>query len=87
MKTNGRYDTAGTIENQYETGSGNSVLKNLRGISTVAEMNLAETLALIRTIDEMVDRYFAAVRSGAVLNYEPMTEVFCKIIAQSRTEG
>lgn len=57
MKTDGRYDTAGLEENEYEHGSNNSVLKNLRGINTVAGMEQAETLALLKTTEEMFDSF------------------------------
>jgi cell filamentation protein len=57
MKQSGRYDTAGLEENEYEPGSNNSVLKNLCGITTVAGMEQAETLALLKATEEMFDRF------------------------------
>jgi cell filamentation protein len=57
MKTDGRYDTAGLEENEYEHGSNNSVLKNLCGITTVAGMEQAETLALLKATEEMFDSF------------------------------
>lgn len=52
-----RYDTAGLDENVYEPGSNGTVLKNLCGIVTVDEMERAETLALLQTTEEMLDRF------------------------------
>lgn len=57
MKQGGRYDTTGLEENAYEPGSNNSVLKNLCGITTVAGMEQAETLALLKATEEMLDRF------------------------------
>jgi len=57
MKQGGRYDTAGLEENEYEPSSNNSVLKNLCGITTVAGMELAETLALLQTTEKMFDLF------------------------------
>jgi len=55
MKQGSRYDTAGLEENEYEPGSNNSVLKNLSGITTVIGMEQAETLALLKSTEEMFD--------------------------------
>jgi cell filamentation protein len=57
MKQGSRYDTAGLEENEYEPGSNNSVLKNLCGITAVAGMEQAETLALLKATEEMFDRF------------------------------
>lgn len=57
MKKGGRYDTTGLEENEYEPGSNNLVLKNLCGIITVVEIEQAETLALLQTTEEMLDRF------------------------------
>ncbi len=57
MKTTGRYDTAGLGENAYEPGSNGKVLKNLRGITSVTAMERAETLALLRATEAMLDRF------------------------------
>ncbi|MBW4054512.1 MAG: cell filamentation protein Fic [Proteobacteria bacterium] len=57
MKQDGRYDTTGLEENEYEPGSNNSVLKNLCGITTVAGMEQAETLALLKATEEMFDSF------------------------------
>jgi len=57
MKKGDRYDTTGLEETECEPESNNSVLKNLCGITTVAEMEKAETLALLQTTEEMLDRF------------------------------
>lgn len=57
MKKADRYDTTGLEETEYEPGSNDLVLKNLCGITTVAKMEQAETLALLHTTDEMLDRF------------------------------
>lgn len=57
MKQGDRYDTTGLVESQYEPGSNDLVLKNLLGITTVAEMERAETLALLQATEEMLDRF------------------------------
>lgn len=55
MKTTGRYTTAGLEE--YEPGSNGKVLKNLCGITTVAGMEQAETLALLQATEAMFERF------------------------------
>ena len=67
MKTDGRFDTAGLEENEYEHGSNNSILKNLCGITTVAGMEQAETLALVETLIRGMTR-----RSPPVLGSGPV---------------
>lgn len=57
MKTTGRYDTEGLKETEYEPGSNETVLKNLLGINTITAMNQAETLTLLQTTEEMLDRF------------------------------
>lgn len=57
MKTSDRYDTTGLDENEFEPGSGGTVLKNLRGIVTVTAMEQAETVALLDTTEAMFDRF------------------------------
>ncbi len=57
MKTTDRYATAGIDENEYEPNSNGTVLKNLRGITTIAGMEQAETLALLQSTEEMIDRF------------------------------
>ncbi|MFZ4437813.1 MAG: hypothetical protein ACOYOS_05250 [Syntrophales bacterium] len=56
MKTTDRYATAGD-ENEYEPGSNGTVLKNLCGITTIAGMEQAETLALVQSTEEMLDQH------------------------------
>ena len=56
MKTTDRYATAGD-ENEYEPGSNGTVLKNLCGVATIAGMEQAETLALVQSTEEMLDRF------------------------------
>lgn len=51
-----RYDTDGQLEAQYEPGSGDTVLKNLLGITDLAEMELIESQELLRVTDEIIDR-------------------------------
>jgi cell filamentation protein len=48
MSPTDRYDTSGLPEDQYEPGSGGTVLRNLLGITTREEMEIAETAALWR---------------------------------------
>ena len=55
--TTGRYTTAGLEETEYQPGSNGTVLKNLRGIITSVDMELAETLALLQTTERMFDRF------------------------------
>lgn len=56
MKTTDRYAAAGD-ENEYEPDSNGTVLKNLRGITTIAGMEQAETLALVQSTEEMLDHF------------------------------
>ncbi|MCF6267600.1 MAG: Fic family protein [Desulfuromusa sp.] len=53
--TSARYDTTGLSENQYEPGSDGSVLKNLLGIKTQAEMEIVETTELLRTSEQLLE--------------------------------
>jgi cell filamentation protein len=57
MQSNDRYSTAGLDENEYEPGSHDKVLKNLCGITTIAGIEQAETLALLKSTEEMLDRF------------------------------
>lgn len=57
MSTGARYDTSGLDEAQYQPGSNDTVLKNLLGITDPAEMDRAETLALLQTTEAMIDRF------------------------------
>ena len=50
---NGRYDTTGNVEGQYEPGSGNRVLANKLGIIDAGEMDDVE-LDLLDRLDEDV---------------------------------
>lgn len=50
-----RYDTKGFSESQFEPGSDSTVLKNRLGITSPAEMQRAETMALLQTTEAMVD--------------------------------
>lgn len=43
------------IENQYEPGSNNQVLKNMRGIISASEMDKREKEEQLRAIDELTD--------------------------------
>jgi cell filamentation protein len=57
MKKGNRYDTSQLIENQYEEGSHNQVLKNLRGIRNKRTMEQLETHDLLRATDQLIDYY------------------------------
>ena len=57
MKKTGCYDTAGLIEDQYEPGSNNQVLKNLLGIKSKQEINQIETKELLRVTNQMTEYY------------------------------
>lgn len=57
MSPDDRYDVSGLTEAQFEPGSDGQVLKNLRGIKSSAEMDVAEATALVRTMDSMVRTY------------------------------
>jgi len=52
VKEKGRYDTSGSVENTFELGSRNRVLKNLPGIKGKKEMDRAETEALQEATDK-----------------------------------
>jgi cell filamentation protein len=52
-----RYDTEGYEESQFEPGSDGTVLKNRLGIRSLAEMQQAETMALLRTTEAMADSF------------------------------
>jgi cell filamentation protein len=49
-----RYDPSGAAEGQFEPGSNNHVLRNLRGIVDPAEMDRLETAELARTVGELI---------------------------------
>jgi cell filamentation protein len=52
-----RYETEGYEESQFEPDSGGTVLKNRLGITSLAEMQQAETMALLRTTEAMADSF------------------------------
>ncbi|HEY7746881.1 MAG TPA: Fic family protein [Desulfuromonadales bacterium] len=49
-----RYDTFGLPEDQYEPGSDGTVLRNLLGITSREEMEIAETAALWRAQEQLL---------------------------------
>lgn len=57
MKKDGRYDVSNLPEAQFEPGSNELVLKNLRGIKSKEEMERVEALELARTVDRLVREY------------------------------
>ena len=57
MKNNGRYDVAGLIEAQFESGSNDLVIKNRLGITSPQEMDDAEARALERAMVGFVGKY------------------------------
>jgi cell filamentation protein len=57
MSPENRYDVSGLSEAQFEPGSDGLVLKNLRGIKSPAEMDVAEANALIDAVDRLVRSY------------------------------
>ena len=57
MKKSKRYNTAHFIEDQYEPGSNNQVLKNKLGITNPDEMDDIEVIALKEATDNMVRKF------------------------------
>ncbi|OGW21563.1 MAG: hypothetical protein A2077_00365 [Nitrospirae bacterium GWC2_46_6] len=57
MKKSGRYKTAHSIEDQFEPGSNNQVLKNKLGITNPDEMDDTEAIALKEATDNMVRKF------------------------------
>jgi hypothetical protein len=57
MSPDDRYDVSGLNEAQFEPGSDGSVLKNQLGITSPAEMDVAEANALVETVDRLVRLY------------------------------
>lgn len=57
MKKTGRYSTSNLIEDQFEPGSNDHVLKNLIGITTVEEMDRVEAETLEMAVDKLVRTY------------------------------
>ena len=57
MKKSKRYNTSHFIEDQYEPGSNNQVLKNKLGITNPDEMDDIEVIALKDATDNMVRKF------------------------------
>ena len=57
MSPDDRYDVSGLSETQFEPGSDGLVLKNLLGIISPAEMDIAEAKALVAAVDRLVRLY------------------------------
>lgn len=57
-----RYDVSDLREGQFEPGSKDLVLRNKLGITTVDEMNFAETAALARATEAFVNQFDAQHR-------------------------
>ena len=54
MRQRGKYDASGLLEAQFEPGSRGKVLKNLRGITSKREMDVAEAQEQLRTLRELM---------------------------------
>ncbi|MCD4813943.1 Fic family protein [bacterium] len=65
MKKEGRYSTQGSIEDHYEPGSGNRVLKNKMGIKKIHEMDQVENDELLRVLKECTEKYDIVQRFNA----------------------
>jgi cell filamentation protein len=65
MKKN-RYDTSHLVDDQYEPGSNNQVLKNKFGITSVSEMDRYEKEEQLRALDELTDIFEKDHRFSAV---------------------
>jgi cell filamentation protein len=61
-----RYDTSGMVEDMYEPGSQNLVLKNVQGITDKQVMDEAETRAYLSVMHRVLDRYDRDYQFGAV---------------------
>jgi len=57
MKKSKRYDTSHFIEDQYEPGSNNQVLKNKLGITNPDEMDKSEKKEQLHAMDELTDLF------------------------------
>lgn len=57
MSPDDRYDVSGLSEAQFEPGSDGLVLKNLLGIASPDEMDIAEANALVVAVDRLVRMY------------------------------
>jgi cell filamentation protein len=55
----GRYSTRGSVEDQFEPGSRNRVLKNIQGIKTIKHMDIVENYALMAVLIKCVKKYSA----------------------------
>jgi cell filamentation protein len=60
-----RYDASGVAEGQFEPGSDDRVLRNLRGVVDPEEMDRLETAELARTLDELIHEVDAGHRFTA----------------------
>lgn len=65
MKKSPRYDTSHLIQDQFEPGSNNQVLKNKLGITSHDEMNDAEAFALKDATDKLIRKLSADHRFTA----------------------
>jgi cell filamentation protein len=61
-----RYDVSDAAEGQFEPGSNNQVLRNLRGIIDPGEMDRLETSELARALGELIHEIDASHRFLAV---------------------
>ncbi|MFH1026028.1 MAG: Fic family protein [Nitrospirota bacterium] len=57
MKKSRRYDTSHLIENQFEPGSNEQVLKNKLGVINPAKMDKREKEEQLRAMDELTDLF------------------------------
>lgn len=65
MSPDDRYDVSELTEAQFEPGSDGLVLKNLPGIKSSAEMDVAEASALVKAMDRFIRMYDEAHRFTA----------------------
>ncbi len=65
MRQQGKYDTSGLPEAQFEPGSRRRVLKNLRGITSKREMDAAEAQGQLHALRELMTVYGAHRRFTA----------------------
>ena len=66
MRQQGKYDTEGLPEAQFEPGSRGRVLKNLRGITSKREMDETEVQEQFRALRELMTIYGARHRFTAI---------------------
>ena len=57
LKTGGKYDTSGLIEDQFEPGSGKRVLRNLLGLKRKRDVDEIEAREQVRALDEFLTTY------------------------------